>query len=176
VSLSPEIQRAEGLANHALYLKAESRDASGRPSSYRPQFELEQTPNPESRVFLGSEVDALSMPRLVVDWRMSPVDHAMLEAMQVRLGNACVAAGLGTPDFLARPVSHEETHDGAHHMGTTRMGVDPSSGVVDKECRVFGTDNLYVASSSVFPTAGAYSPTFTILALARRLGHHLSEG
>jgi choline dehydrogenase-like flavoprotein len=59
-------------------------------------------------------------------------------------------------------------------MGTTRMAADPSEGVVDRDCRVFGTDNLYVASSAVFPTAHAYSPTFTILALARRLATHLA--
>ena len=63
--------------------------------------------------------------------------------------------------------------DASHHMGTTRMAADSSEGVVDRHCRVFGTENLYIASSSVFPTAHGYSPTYTILALARRLGHHL---
>jgi len=60
-------------------------------------------------------------------------------------------------------------------MGTTRMASRPEEGVVDPNCRVFGTDNLYVASSAVFPTGPSYSPTFTILALARRLGQHLLE-
>ncbi|MEM8612308.1 MAG: GMC family oxidoreductase, partial [Cyanobacteria bacterium P01_H01_bin.105] len=62
-----------------------------------------------------------------------------------------------------------------HQMGTTRMAHRPEEGVVDTNCRVFGTDNLYVASSAVFPTGPSYSPTFTILALARRLGQHLLE-
>jgi choline dehydrogenase-like flavoprotein len=63
----------------------------------------------------------------------------------------------------------------AHQMGTTRIASHPSGGVVDTNCRVFGTENLYVASSAVFPTGPSYSPTFTILALARRLGQHLLQ-
>jgi choline dehydrogenase-like flavoprotein len=60
-----------------------------------------------------------------------------------------------------------------HHMGTTRMSTDPRSGVVDPDSRVHGIDNLYIASSSVFPTAGYANPTLTILALALRLADHV---
>jgi choline dehydrogenase-like flavoprotein len=62
---------------------------------------------------------------------------------------------------------------GAHHMGTTRMHPDPSRGVVDEDCRVHGTSNLFVGGSSVFPTAGWAPPTLTIVALALRLADHL---
>ncbi len=55
------------------------------------------------------------------------------------------------------------------------MASRPEAGVVDTDCRVFGTENLYVASSAVFPTGPSYSPTFTILAIARRLGQHLLQ-
>jgi choline dehydrogenase-like flavoprotein len=63
---------------------------------------------------------------------------------------------------------------GWHHMGTTRMSADPGSGVVDADCRVHGVDNLYVAGSSVFPTSGYANPTLTLVALAVRLGRHLT--
>jgi choline dehydrogenase-like flavoprotein len=58
-------------------------------------------------------------------------------------------------------------------MGTTRMATDPKHGVVDADLRVHGVDNLYVASSSVFPTVGYSNPTLTIVALALRLADHL---
>ena len=61
-----------------------------------------------------------------------------------------------------------------HHMGTTRMGASPCGAVVDTDCRVFGTSNLYVAGSSVFPTGGSGPPTFTLTALALRLADHLA--
>jgi choline dehydrogenase-like flavoprotein len=53
------------------------------------------------------------------------------------------------------------------------MHRSPQKGVVDEHCRVHGIDNLYVAGSSVFPTAGAGTPTITIIALAIRLADHL---
>jgi choline dehydrogenase-like flavoprotein len=64
---------------------------------------------------------------------------------------------------------------GNHHMGTTRMSDDPRTGVVDRDCRVHGMANLFVAVSSVFPTGGSANPTLTIVALALRLADHLRE-
>ena len=60
-----------------------------------------------------------------------------------------------------------------HNVGTTRMHPDPARGVVDENCRVHGTSNVFVAGSSVFPTAGWAPPTLTIVALALRLADHL---
>jgi len=62
-----------------------------------------------------------------------------------------------------------------HQMGTTRMHEDPKRGVVDPQCRVHGVANLFVAGSSVFPTAGNHTPTLTIVALAARLSDHLQN-
>jgi choline dehydrogenase-like flavoprotein len=55
------------------------------------------------------------------------------------------------------------------------MHVDPEHGVVDENCRVHGTSNLFAAGSSVFPSGGYANPTLTIVALAARLGDHLSS-
>lgn len=63
-----------------------------------------------------------------------------------------------------------------HLHGTTRMAANKDEGVVDKNCRVFGVENLYVAGSSVFPTGGFSNPTMTIVALAKRLGEHVQGG
>jgi choline dehydrogenase-like flavoprotein len=61
----------------------------------------------------------------------------------------------------------------SHQMGTTRMSAEPKDGVVDPDCKVFGTTNLYVAGSSVFSTGGGGNPTMPIIQLALRLGEHL---
>jgi choline dehydrogenase-like flavoprotein len=55
------------------------------------------------------------------------------------------------------------------------MHADPRHGVVDADCRVHGIDNLYLASSSVFPTSGHSNPTFTILSLCFRLADKLKS-
>jgi choline dehydrogenase-like flavoprotein len=64
---------------------------------------------------------------------------------------------------------------GGHHIGTVRMGNDPSSGVVDGNGKVFGVNNLFVAGSAVFPTSSQANPTLTIVALALRLADHLGR-
>ena len=63
--------------------------------------------------------------------------------------------------------------DASHHMGTTRMGIDPASSVTDPDLLVRGTTNLYAAGASSFPTSGCANPTYTIVALSIRLARHL---
>ncbi|WP_285293978.1 GMC family oxidoreductase [Aureimonas altamirensis] len=63
--------------------------------------------------------------------------------------------------------------DGYHQIGLTRMAQDRSAGVVDGDCRAFDLCNLYLAGSSVFPTAGQANPTLPAVALALRLGDHV---
>ena len=58
---------------------------------------------------------------------------------------------------------------GYHPSGATAMADSPDDGVCDRDLKVFGTDNLYVVSNSVFPHMGANPPTLTIIALALRL-------
>ncbi|WP_336325989.1 GMC family oxidoreductase [Halovenus sp. HT40] len=63
----------------------------------------------------------------------------------------------------------------SHHLGTTRMGTDPETSVVDSRLRTHDIENLWCVSSSVFPTAGAANPTLTIGALALRTSEFLAE-
>ena len=55
------------------------------------------------------------------------------------------------------------------------MHEDPKQGVVDANCQLHGTENLFVAGSSVFPTGGCANPTLTLVALAFRLADHLKS-
>ena len=64
--------------------------------------------------------------------------------------------------------------DGIHQSGTTRIADTPDKGVVDKNLKVWGTQNLYVCSSSVFPTSGQANPTFYLGAFAARLAKYLT--
>ena len=64
---------------------------------------------------------------------------------------------------------------GHHHIGTTRMGFSKHNGVVDRNCRMFGIENLYIAGSSTFRTGGHANPTLMIVQLALRLADHLAQ-
>ncbi len=135
----------------------------------------EQTPNPDSRVTLDRERDALGLPRARLDWRLVELDHTSLYRSTVDFAREIYRAHGGRIRIDLDPAAFEKTAIGFgfHHMGTTRMARRPTEGVVDEHCRVHGLDNLYVAGSSVFPTSGYANPTLTLLALALRLADRL---
>ena len=58
-------------------------------------------------------------------------------------------------------------------QGSCRMGINPRTSVVDPDCRVHESPNLYVCGSEVFVTGGAMQPTLSIVAFAFRLAEHL---
>jgi choline dehydrogenase-like flavoprotein len=141
----------------------------------------EQAPNPDSRVTLVRERDALGVQRVALDWRLTHVDKltAVRHAEAIGAELARVGAGLFRMDDWLRDGTDEWSPrmvGGYHHIGTTRMAADPKEGVVDANCRVHGIENLYVAGSSVFPTGGNINPTLTLVALALRLADHLRRG
>lgn len=149
------------------------RDRRGPVSHFKTTMYVEQAPNPDSRVYLGSERDVLGMRKLVVDWRFTQLDHDSFGALLHHLPDAFARAGLGRLESSPEPLTLDDTVDAAHHIGATRMGASPAEGVVDGNLKVFGTENLYIATSSVFPTGDSATPTFTVVALARRLGTHI---
>lgn len=189
----PSLMRDDKLNNCCLLLSATEPDPAWPPGAmqspglarrmgdsawrYRIQMINEPTPNPDSRVTLSDERDALGMRRLVLDWRIRQRDLESVERTVGHLARWLGRAGLGRIQF-SRPISEETTErftGGMHHMGTARMSARPEQGVVDTDCRVHGTTNLYVASSAVFPAAGYSNPTLTIVALSMRLADHLKE-
>ena len=107
---------------------------------------------------------------------LSPLDTQSIRSAQDVLDDELRAACLATiEDKLGSerpPIMFYGHH---HHLGTTRMHTDPKQGVVDSDCRVHGVSNLFVAGSSVFPTAGSANPTLTIVALAARPADHLKR-
>lgn len=145
----------------------------------------EQAPNPMSRVTLGDEVDALGQRRIKLNWRITDLDQHSIRRTQEIVAAEIGRNNLGRvqvlvdeePDVWSDPGLLPDTASlpvgSFHHMGTTRMHTDPKKGVVDENCRVYGTKNLYIAGSSVFPTCGFENPTLTIVAMAYRLGDHL---
>ncbi|EWY38086.1 hypothetical protein N825_15420 [Skermanella stibiiresistens SB22] len=145
-------------------------------SVYEVQHFFEQVPNPDSRIMLGDDRDALGLRRMVVDWRTTELDKRTWASGQDLVARGMGAGGGGRLQLI--PAGPEQPwpdtiHQSSHYMGTTRMSADPKTGVVDGDCRVHGLSNLFVAGGSVVPTGGCAMLTINIVALALRLADHL---
>jgi choline dehydrogenase-like flavoprotein len=143
------------------------------------QMIAEPLPDPDSRVVLSQQRDQLGVNRVKVNWRLDILVKHTFDRTLAIIAEELTSAGVADV-ILDPPIDGGEwpsTFDKQgtwHHMGTTRMHDSPKLGVVDSNCRVHGTSNLYVAGSSVFPTAGGNYPTITIVALALRLSDHIA--
>ena len=146
------------------------------PMDFKINHMSEQVPNPDSRVYLGSEKDRFGRRRIELDWRLTELDLRSIIRSQQLIDEELRQAGLGhlKIDADVRRLDNN-IQGGWHHMGTTRMHADPRKGVVDSDCRVHGVDNLFIAGPSVFPTSGYANPLLTIVALSVRLADYLKQ-
>jgi len=138
---------------------------------------MEMAPDPERRITLGAERDALGMPVSNLHMTVSDDDFAHFRQTLAELGRQLLAAKAGMIHLTYRQ-RHEWMAGmdwGNHHLGTTRMSADPKRGVVDADSKVHGIANLYIAGSSVFPTYGSSNPTLNLVALTLRLADRLKK-
>ncbi|MHC8411816.1 FAD-dependent oxidoreductase [Pseudomonas sp. Hz4] len=139
---------------------------------------IEQFPNPNSRISLLDERDALGVRKVNVHWELSPEDRNTVKSIGLEVAKCFADTGLGfvkLEECVYDVNVPLKVNPHAHHMGTTRMATSPEFGVVDENCKVFGVENLYVAGSSVFATGGACNPTMPLLQLALRLADYLNH-
>ena len=134
---------------------------------------LEQEPMRSSRISLSDQPDRFGIPKASIHWDISHKTWESMITLSDRLGEAF--SKLGLAEYKPHPHIRPDTADWKeylsdvnHHMGGTRMSADASQGVVDRHLRVWGYENLYVMSASVFPTSSHSNPTLTLLALCQR--------
>lgn len=159
--------------------EAEKENRGNITRAYQFSTRIEQSPNPNSRVTLGEEKDELGMPQANLHWELNALDKRSIRRIYQLIAQQMGIAGLARVkmlDFLVDENDNsfpDSTNGGWHHMGTTRMSNDPKKGVVNANCQVHGIDNLYVAGSGCFSTAGAPNPTLTLVSLSLRLSDHV---
>ena len=142
--------------------------------------EIEQVATPMSCLFLDPDappLDAEICLRWAVDGREIEAVALFCEALTAQFERE----GLGDIRLDERIVARDPAfllscHDSNHQMGGCRMAVSADEGVVDRDARVFGVDNLYIAGASIFPTGSFANPTLTAIAFALRLADHLVAG
>jgi choline dehydrogenase-like flavoprotein len=132
-----------------------------------------------ARIRLSDQVDALGVPRAVVERCVSAAELRTLRGFAAHLRAWLEENGAGSgvawqPGLFAEELPLAGLDDARHAMGGACMGSDPRSSVVDAELRVHGVDNLSVASAAVFPTGAAQLPTLPLMALTLRLAERLA--
>jgi choline dehydrogenase-like flavoprotein len=124
---------------------------------------------PQRNNFVSLDVnrtDQFGVPLAVVHYDEHDNDLKMQDhGYKAMKGIHCAAGAVRS--FSAPP------YPASHNMGTARMSIDPSVGVVNEWGIAHEVPNLIVADGSVFPTSAAANPTLTIVALALRQGEHL---
>lgn len=132
---------------------------------------VEDLPDDENRVTLDDmQVDRFGLPGVKVTYELGENSKKMMSYALSRGRELMVAAGAQRTSAFG-PV--RET--GWHLMGTTRMGNDASTSVVNQFGRCHDLKNLYIADSSIFVTSGGVNPTSTLQALALWVADHMKK-
>jgi choline dehydrogenase-like flavoprotein len=142
---------------------------------YALHFHAEQVPSPENRMELGPDRETLTIHYKLMDRDVESVVRSH-EVLDKNLRNCnCGKLEYWFPKSELSAAVHSMSKDGLHQEGTTRIGSSVREGVVDSNLKVWGANNLYVCSSSVFPTSSQANPTFFLGVFAVRLAHLLSS-
>ncbi len=144
------------------------------------QLDIEQTPNRDNRLYLAEERDSLKRKILAIDWRVRKEDihtiqfvsHLINKAWQASKFQNIANLKLINTDLMEL---NNSLYDVYHPTGTLKMGTTPDNSVVNSDLQLWASDNVYINSTAVFPSAGSANPTFTLLAMATRLADHLNK-
>lgn len=143
--------------------------------------QCEQRPSPDSQIRLTDEAHPLpGLWGIDIDWRLDADEmiaalHRFATNVDAYLGSRGVARlAIDERVAAADPAFVETMVDVYHHAGGMCMAASPADGVVDPDCRVWGTANVFVGGASVFPSSSHANTTFTALALVSRLAERLT--
>lgn len=153
------------------------------PACYQLRVVAEQMPRLANRIRLADERDRFDVPLAVIDWRVDPADSKTISAFARRFdwfwrrkGWTSIADLGWIPGVRENQrVSLPPSADIYHPAGTTRMGLDGKAAVVDRNLRTFAVPNLWVASTSTFPSGASANPTMMLMLFVLRLAEHLAK-
>ncbi len=144
-------------------------------NTYALHFHAEQVPDVSNSMELGADGETL-----VINYNLTDADVDSVIKLHEVLDNWLRECNCGELEYwfekeeLSKAI-YAMSRDGIHQCGTTRIAASPKDGVVDNDLKLWGTNNIFISSSSVFPTSGQANPTFLLGAFAIRLAEHLTK-
>ena len=139
----------------------------------------EQWPISSSYIYLSDEINNLDgLRKAKVNWQLDGREveaiRSFVLAADQYLQEAGIAKLIIDPSLEEKnPMFLDTMNDTYHQCGGLCMSGSQATGVVDKNCKVWGTANVFIAGASVFPTSSYANCTLTALALAARLADHI---
>lgn len=130
---------------------------------------LEVLPDPDNRITLSTEKDALGIPKPEAHYAID--DYTRRGAEVSKADFAKIAQLMGGTGL--RYSAEGQFANNQHITGTVRMGSDPASSVVDAFGRAHDHENLFICGTGVMPTAATMNSTLTAVALALRTAEHI---
>lgn len=142
-------------------------------------LEIEQLPTWDSYLLLDPALPPETAP-VGVHWHLDNQEMPAIRRFCGALASAFEERGIGKikldPRIIAEDIAFlDECHDANHQMGGARMADSPENGVVDRECRVFGASNLYIAGAATFPSGSFANPTLSAIALGLRVADKVTQ-
>ena len=164
------IQRYNGVGGYGQSLKDDYRRFYGSTVSFSGRGEM--VPNDETYCEIDPKVvDTYGIPVLRFHFRFTDHEYRQAKHMQETFREIIHEMG-GTPlsPMPSRAEGYGLENGGRiiHEVGTTRMGLDPKTSVVDATCRAHDVKNLFIADGGPFVSNADKNVTWTILALAMR--------
>jgi len=139
---------------------------------YKYSFEyfFSQSPNIKNRIYLTNNLDKFGLKKIDIEWDLQNEDlKNYIDLIKKSSKNKKIL--INKDVFLKK--FYKNGLAGQHPSCTTKIGKSHKDGVVNKDLKLFGYNNMYVVGSSVFPYNGYTNPTWTIMTLALRLAKKL---
>jgi choline dehydrogenase-like flavoprotein len=171
------IQRFPGGGGYGKQLKDDYRRYYGATVNFAGRGEM--VPNEKSYCEIDPQaVDRWGIPVLRFHWEWSEHEYLQVKHMQETF-RALIAEMGGEP--LSQMPTREQGYGIAaggriiHELGTTRMGDDPGSSALNRNCQAHDVRNLFVTDGGPFVSQADKNPTWTILALAWKTSDFITE-
>jgi choline dehydrogenase-like flavoprotein len=125
----------------------------------------QQIPTADARVTLDPTVrDKWGMPVARISGNVHPQTYE-IGLVQAQRAEAWLKEA-GATSTVINAGKSTTVYAGQHQAGSCRMGDDPQSSVVNRNCQLHDVDNVFVIDSSVHVTNGGFNPALTIMAIA----------
>jgi len=134
----------------------------------------------DSRILINkSNLLSDRLPQVFIDWRIRGDEFKFIREFINKIKLFCNVNNIGDIEIYDYVFNDLEIYkkiiDTNHSSGGLIISKIPDEGVCDKDCLVWGTQNVYLNGSSTFPNSGYANIALTIFAFTYKLSEHIKK-